>query len=116
MRAHLIHGIHTGSVSPVQDLIPYLEAVGVEVCYPDYGFILGIETRLVNRMIRGALMPYICPGDVLIGHSNGCAVCYDLMRAGAPAGAAVFVNAALEQSINKPVVCKWIDVYFKKGA
>lgn len=115
MKVHLIHGIHTGAISPVQNLIPYLEKVGFEVCYPDYGWILGVETRIVNPIIRGALMPYIGPQDALIGHSNGCAVCYDLMRAGAPAREAVFINAALEQNITRPVGCEHIDVYYNPG-
>lgn len=115
MRVHLIHGIHTGPVSQVKNLIPYLEAAGLTVCYPDYGFILGLETRFVNPVIRGAMLPYIERGDVLIGHSNGCAVSYDLMSVGAPVAGAVFINGALQQSIARAPGVKFIDVYFNPG-
>lgn len=112
MRIHLIHGIHTGAVSTVQDLIPYLKAEGLDVAYPDYGWIFGVETRFLNPTIRGALFPYVDRGDVLIGHSNGAAIAYDLMNAGAPIAGAVFINAALEPRITRAAGVEWIDVYY----
>lgn len=111
---HLIHGIHTVGVSPVQGLIPYLKDAGFDVKYPDYGYILGVETRIANPLICGSLMPYISPDDILIGHSNGCAIAYDLLsRRGVKVAGAVFINAALEQSI--AALAPWIDVYFNPG-
>ena len=115
MRVHLIHGIHSGGPSPVQGLIPYLKAGGFDVVYPDYGWIAGLETRLVNPIIVGSLLPYIEPGDVLIGHSNGCAIAYDLVNAGAPAVGCLFINAALEQAIVRPRQVSFIRVYFNAG-
>jgi len=115
MRLHFLHGIHTESVSVVQGLIPYLRAAGFQVCYPDYGFILGIETRIVNPIICGSLLPYIEEGDILIGHSNGAAVCYDLMCRGAPAVGGVFINAALERNMIRAPFVKFIDVYYNSG-
>jgi hypothetical protein len=114
-RVHLIHGIHTERVSPVQELIPLLVAAGFEVAYPDYGFIFGIETRIVNPVIRGSLMPYIGAEDVLIGHSNGCAIIYDLLAGGAPASRIAFINAALDSIISIPSGVKHIDVYYNPG-
>jgi hypothetical protein len=113
MTIHLIHGIHTEGASPVEGLIPFLSPLSVK--YPDYGYILGIETRVVNPIIVGALRAYIEPGDIIIGHSNGCAVAYDLMRAGAPITGMVFVNAAVEQQIVRNAPVKWIDVYYNPG-
>jgi hypothetical protein len=112
---HLIHGIHYEPSSPVTGLIPYLEAAGFDVAYPNYGFELALETRIVNPMLQGSLLPYIRPGDVLIGHSNGCAIAYELMMAGAPAIGAVFINGALQTTIARPGSCKWIDVYYNPG-
>jgi hypothetical protein len=111
---HLIHGIHTGGPSPIEGLIPYIKDLG-EVKYPDYGFILGVETRIVNPIVRGTLQPYIGEDDVLICHSNGCAIAYDMLNAGAPAKGVVFINAALEQHITRPPQVKWIDVYYNSG-
>lgn len=110
---HLIHGIHTQGESPVEGLIPLLAPLAIK--YPDYGYILGVETRIVNPIIVGALKAYIEPGDILIGHSNGAAVAYDLMRSGAPISGMVLINAAVEQTIVRQAPCKWIDVYFNSG-
>jgi hypothetical protein len=108
---HLIHGIHTEGVSPVEGLIPYL--IPFDVRYPDYGYILGLETRIVNPLIIGALLPYIGHGDIIIGHSNGCAIAYSLINSGAPIAGAIFINAALQQNF----ICRapWIDVYYNAG-
>jgi hypothetical protein len=111
---HLIHGIHTEGDSPVLGLLPYLASLD-QVKYPDYGYILGVETRIVNPIIVGTLRGYISPGDIIIGHSNGCAVAYDLMRAGAPVKGLVLINAAVEQTIVRSAGVEWIDVYFNSG-
>lgn len=111
---HLIHGIHSTGQTPIQGLAPFLP-FGAHVAYPDYGFILGLETRVVNPIIVGCLRPYIAPTDVLIGHSNGCAVIYDLMHSGVAMGGAVFINGALTQNILRPATVPWIDVYFNAG-
>ena len=110
---HLIHCIHTGGPSPVEGLLAYLPPG--KVYYPDYGYILGIESRLVNPLIVGALLPYIAPGDTLIGHSNGAAICQELMNRGAPARSAIYINAALERNIVRPAQCGAIDVYYNAG-
>lgn len=112
---HLIHGIHSSTgKSAVEGLIPYLRAAGFDVRYPDYGWIAGLETRIANPIICGSLLPYIGADDILIGHSNGCAIAYDLLsRRGAKVAGAVFINAALEQSIQP--LAPWIDVYFNAG-
>jgi hypothetical protein len=110
---HLIHGIHTEGVSLVEGLIPFL--VPYQVKYPDYGYILGIETRILNPVIVGTLQPYVDDGDVLIGHSNGCAIAYDLMRRGVKVAGAIFINAALQSNIARPAGCPWIRVYYNPG-
>jgi hypothetical protein len=110
---HVIHGIHTEGASVVEGLIPYLAEWPVK--YPDYGYILGIETRWVNPLICGSLMPYIAPEDIIIGHSNGCAIAYDLMRQGVKVRGAIFINAALESNIIRPAGCPWIHVYSNRG-
>ena len=110
---HLIHGIHTSGVSVVEGIIPFLSEWGVK--YPDYGYILGIETRIVNPLIVGTLEPYVDPGDVIIGHSNGCAIAYDMMKEGTKVAGAIFINAALESNISRPAGCPWIRVYYNSG-
>jgi hypothetical protein len=109
----LLHGIHTGGPSWIEGFIPYLDPLAV--VYPDYGWILGAETRVVNPIVVGCLKPFIQPNDVLICHSNGCAIAYDLMNAGIKMAGAVFVNGALEQKITRPAGVGWIDVYWNSG-
>jgi hypothetical protein len=114
MIIHLVHGIHTTGQTPIEGLNPYLP-FGSHIAYPDYGFILGVESRIVNPIITGTLKPYVSPTDIMIGHSNGCAIIYDLMHRGVAMAGAVFVNAALEQNIIRPATVPWIDVYFNAG-
>jgi hypothetical protein len=109
---HLIHGIHTEGVSPIDALIPFIPA---PIAYPDYGWIAGLETKVANPIIVGCLMPYIARSDILIGHSNGCAIAYDLMNRGVAVAGAIFINGALEQNITRPAGCPWIDVYYNEG-
>ena len=113
MRIHLIHGIRTEGPAPIEGLIPFL--LPWKVAYPDYGWIEELETPFINRHVVGALKPYIEAEDVLIGHSNGCAIAYELMQQLPQVGGAVFVNAALERNITRPQACPWIHVYFNAG-
>ena len=109
---HLIHGIRTSGPSPVEGLIPYLPA---PVAYPDYGWVEELETKRLNPVIVGCLIPYIARSDILIGHSNGCAIIYDMLNKGVTCAGAIFINGALEQQIIRPFGCPWIDVYFNAG-
>jgi hypothetical protein len=96
-------------------LIPYLEAEGFKVAYPDYGYEFALATKAVNPMLVGALFPYVEAGDCYVGHSNGCAIGYELMRRGAQVTAAAFINAALDAWVGIPPQLKALDVYFNEG-
>jgi hypothetical protein len=111
----LLPGIHTEAVSPVEGLIPFLVQSGFSVTYVDYGFILGLQTRLANPLVWRTMLPFIETGSILIGHSNGAAICYDLINAGAKVQGCVFINGALDPRITRPVGVEWIDVYYNPG-
>jgi len=113
VKIHLVHGIRTGPDSVVKNLIPYL--AGFDVRYVDYGYEYELETRIVNPMIVGAMLPYIDDGDIAIGHSNGCAIIYELMSRGAPIRAAAFINGALEQNFVLPAQIEKVRVYWNAG-
>jgi len=115
MKIHLIHGIHTTEDSPVKGLIPYLTARGFRVAYPEYGYELAVETRILNPIIEGVIEPYVDLEDILIGHSNGCAIAYHLIQKNLVVGGAVFINGAIEQEIKRPPTCGFIDVYYNPG-
>lgn len=112
-RVILIHGIYTQPPSVVEGLIPYLTRY--PVIYPDYGWISGIETKFVNPIIVGTLLPFIEPDDTIVAHSNGCAIAYDLMNRGVPMKGAIFINAALERNIVRPDWVPWIQVIYNAG-
>jgi hypothetical protein len=87
----------------------------LQAVYPDYGYELAIEVKTINPMIVGSLLPYVQPGDIGIGHSNGCAILYDLLSLGAPFSKLVFINGALETNFLLPPYLKSMDVYFNPG-
>lgn len=115
-RVHVVHGIldPVGSAGLLK-LVPYLQQAGFDVRVPDYGLITAVETRIANPIIVRSLRPYVEPGDLYIGHSNGCAIGYDLIRGeGARPAGVVFINAALRRDIELPA-SMWADVYYNSG-
>jgi hypothetical protein len=119
-RIHLIHGIHTTpGKATISGLVAYLQGPVYEVALHNYGYILAAETRRINPMIVGMLSPDIEGGDVLVGHSNGCAIIYamldTLINAGKVPRGLVFINAALDPKITIPAEIEWFDVYSNAG-
>jgi len=115
-RVHVVHGIldPVGKAGLLK-LVPYLQQAGFDVRVPDYGLITAVETRIANPIIVRTLRPYVEPGDLYIGHSNGCAIGYDLIRGeGARPAGVVFINGALERDIELPGPM-WADVYYNAG-
>ena len=98
MTIHLLHGIHTSKSSRrLADLAPIVErAAGRPVVYHEYGDIWGIQTRSKNPVIAEQLLHKIEAGDILVGHSNGCAIWLRALMLGAPARGLVLLNPALD--------------------
>lgn len=69
--------------------------------------------RKTNARAVADILPQIeqFPGMVLIGHSNGCLVLHELVKAGAPIGAAVCLQPALRRDTewpeDLPVLCTY---------
>lgn len=115
MRIHVVHGIlDRVGASGLLEIVPHLQQAGFDVRVPDYGLITAGETRIVNPLIVRTLRPYVEAGDVYVGHSNGCAIGYDLMASGSVLSGAVFINAALKRDITVPALT-WVDVYYNNG-
>jgi pimeloyl-ACP methyl ester carboxylesterase len=112
----LLHGIHTGPSNPaVPGLVPYLGKTQLPVLCPNYGYILGVEAARINPIIAGILDPYIAADDILVGHSNGCAIIYELLKR-RPLHAMVFINPALDSGVPLHALdFHWMDVYFNAG-
>lgn len=114
MKIHLIHGIHMKEGNRhVAQLIPYIkDATGIDVIYHQYGYALAITTGILNPSRIKKIAKSVDDGDVCIGHSNGCAIIYGLMKKKNLSGA-VFINAALEKDIALPnSLLKWVHVYY----
>ena len=113
IRIHLIHGIHNdGQSAACLPLVPFLTGT---VLVPDYGWIAAVETKRINPVVNGSLQPYIWPDDVLIGHSNGCAVIYDLLQRGVKMRGVVLINGALKNNPTFPEYLKFAHIYSNKG-
>lgn len=115
MKLHVVHGILTPvGESSLYGLVPYLQRAGFECRVPDYGLITACESKIANPLIWRSLLPYMEPGDIYVGHSNGCAIAYDLVQAGAPFAGLALIDAALERAITLPPGM-WADCYFNEG-
>lgn len=117
MKIIATHGIHTSPTSRrLRDMCPYIgRGAGLPVEYFEYGDILAIQTRMKNPGIARRLAKLVEPGDVLIGHSNGNAVCIRALLEGAPAQGLVILNGALEPAVELPRQLRWAQVYWNPG-
>lgn len=116
MKIHLLHGIHTPTGDPVvKSLISYLQKVVPSVMFPDYGWIAALETRRINPVVVGTLLPFVEPGDILVGHSNGCAIIYDMLQQGAQPSGVVLIDGALKSNFVLPACVKFAHVYWNAG-
>lgn len=94
-------------------MCPYIaRGAGMPVEYFEYGDILALQTRMKNPGIARRLAKLVEPGDVLLGHSNGGAVCIRALLEGAPARGLVVLNGALEPDIEFPKQLDFVHVYW----
>ncbi len=115
MIIHVIHGIETEAGSTtVPALFPYLEQFG-EIKYPDYGWIGLLESKRLNPVIVGSLRSYVADGDIIVGHSNGCAIAYRLLQTGVLVRALVLINGALIRNIQIPTGVTFVHCYWNSG-
>ena len=121
-RVILVHGFNVsdGGKGSTDKLRPGLEAQGLEVCEFDTHWRRGlirdlISVRLDNDKRARRLARSILPGDLLIGHSNGCdlidrANWYLACMAAPPAVACMYLNAALDRDapLAPQVLSTWV--------
>lgn len=107
MTTYLLHGFNVadGGKNTIARLQPYLP--GTEVLHA-YGWVGLIRLRCVNARTVQELEREVQPGDVVIGHSNGCLIAWELSRR-VHLGAVVCINPALRRdtlwSSDTPVLC-----------
>lgn len=115
MRVHVVHGIMDPvGTAGILALVPYFQAAGFECKVPDYGLITALEAKIVNPLLVRTLRPYMQPGDIWVGHSNGCAIGYELLITGVEFAGMVLINPALEPNVVFPPGV-WADIYSNRG-
>lgn len=98
----------------VLGLLPYLETID-RVAYVEYGWIAALETRRINPVVVGSIRPYINDGDILVAHSNGCAIAYELVLSGLTPKGLVLINGALIRDIQIPTGIEFVHCYWNPG-
>lgn len=102
MTIWLIHGVNVsdGGAESIGRLSPHIAGNVVSV---DYGWTGIITLRCTNRAVVADLMRKVKPGDVLIGHSNGALICWELaQRLKDRLGAVVVINPAMRRDSRWP--------------
>jgi len=117
-RVILIHGFNVkdGGAKTIDTLRPMLEQEGYLVEDFDYGFLGLIMVRFRTDFISKMLKLYSNPGDIIIGHSHGCAITAKAIEKGAEFEKAVFIHPALNNEWEIPEISniKKITVFYSK--
>lgn len=113
---HLVHGFNVSDsgARTTDRLAPYFENVGFRVVEHDYGFQLFLGAWACNSTIAKRIRTKVSPGDVGVGHSNGCAILTRAADAGAPFAGLVLINPALDADITFAPHLKWVHVYYNR--
>lgn|SRR5690554_1246042 len=100
MTTWLLHGfnVRDGGKDTVARLEPYLP--GPEILAP-YGWVGLLRLRCVNADVIQDLARMVKPGDVVVGHSNGCLIAYELAKR-VPLSAVICINPALRRDARWP--------------
>lgn len=98
MTIYLIHGFNVsdGGLATTGSLRGGLERAGYEVVAIQYGRLGRLGVRLRNKGIAATLKTILQPDDIVIAHSNGCAITYLAMEMGATCKHVVLINPALD--------------------
>lgn len=102
MTTFLIHGFNVsdGGKGSIGRLAPHLNGDIVTV---DYGWTGVVTLRCTNREVVADLMRKVKPGDVLIGHSNGALICWEIaMRLKDRLAGVVVINPAMRRDTRWP--------------
>lgn len=113
----LIHGFNVadGGKSTVNRLRGHFEALGFDVEVFAYGWIGPMGVWFLNPRIVKQLLSLVRPGDVGVGHSNGCVLLHMAAHFGAPFKGFEYINPALDSNVPPAPQLEWVHVYFNDG-
>ncbi len=103
-RVILIHGfnVRDGGNATVGKLRPFFEQAGFSVMQPRYGWTFLLGVRLLDKRFATLVADLTEPGDVYVGHSNGCCIAQLAAEMGAPVSQMVYINPALDRDTFLP--------------
>ena len=114
-RVILLHGfnVRDSGVRTIQKLRPYLTRSGFnDVNAPSYGFVHLFGAAFFNDNFAALLAGMSEPHDVLVAHSNGCALAYRAIHhESSQFEHLVFINPALRPCVPIPSKVKSLDVW-----
>lgn len=111
-RVLVICGIHTKDNAAWMDhMLGAFRARGWQARKWTYGYAWAILTRWQNPDRAKTLASLVEPGDVLLGHSNGCCLIWLAAQLGAKIGGAILLNPALDTNKVMPPQVKWVNLY-----
>lgn len=117
-RVILVHGfnVRDGGEGSIDKLIPYLLELGYNVVEFDYGYRFLFGVRFCSEKDTRRLMDLWKPGDIPVGHSNGCTLISRAIDKGMPVKRAVFIHPALNKDWepNPLHPIERIDVFYSK--
>lgn len=113
MRVFIIHGIHTSQdVEWMDRLSSMFFDRGFSTRVWTYGYAYALLTRWQNPGRAKKLAALIQPGDIVVGHSNGCALAWlAAWDYKAKWGGAVLMNPALDCDRVMPPGVPWVNLY-----
>lgn len=114
---YLLHGIKTknperSSISFLKYIMPRFKVVTLG--YGNWPVLFALLMPVVNYFVVEFFKDKIHPGQILIGHSNGCAVAYRLSQKIHVRGL-VLINPALDKQIEFDPSVEFVHVYFSRG-
>jgi hypothetical protein len=111
MTVYIAHGFNVRDPRLFFKLGQAFAAANHEVVEIDYGWTGLISARLAVAKHGAKLAEIAKPGDIAIGHSNGCALIQRALYEGAPLRQVIYVNPALHRKMHAPFVER-CDVYY----
>lgn len=113
---YLIHGIKT--LDPNRSSISFLRYMlpGFKVVMLGYGYVpvlMAPFNRIINWLAVRRFIKQVKPGQILIGHSNGCTVAHG-MSMKFYTGGLVLINPALDRNVEFSPFLKFVHVYWSK--
>ncbi|MDX2464470.1 MAG: hypothetical protein QNK31_08185 [Porticoccus sp.] len=112
-KAVVVHGFNVSDrgKNTTAQLIPYFENENVEAEQFSYGWLGLMGVYFLNLRIVEQLVQKIAPGDIGIGHSNGCVIIHMAAHYGAPFRNIVYINPALNSNVSFAPHLEQIQVY-----